>query len=121
MFSAEILVTYIFGMVKTLLKFNNVNGTPGNYISFKPYDNTTILKGDGANILRVTNSSYLRIEGFEIYGEVNNIPLSTALDLQFLWDSLGTVVYRVPPGTSDSEIENMSFSILGSVSKTIIY
>jgi hypothetical protein len=78
------------------LRFNNLNGTPGNYITLKPYDNTTLLKGDGGNILRIQNSSYLRIEGFNIKGEVNNLPLSVANALQFVY-ILNTAVNLLDP------------------------
>ena len=99
-------------------RVNGLHGAPGQYITFKPYDGNTILKGDGANIVRFTNCSYIRFEGFEIQGEVDNIPLSTALALQFLFiDDMGNVVYRVPPGTTDAEIESMTFSVLGSVTR----
>ena len=101
------------------IRINNLNGAPGQYISLKAYDHNTVLKGDGANILRITNSSYLRIEGFEIYGEVDNIPLSTALALQFLYreeDSTNSQ-YRVPPGTPASQVENMTFPVLNNVSR----
>jgi hypothetical protein len=67
------------------IRINNLNGSAGNYITFKPYNNSTILKGDGGNIFRVQNSSYLRIEGFNIEGEVNNLPLSVANSLQFVY------------------------------------
>lgn len=97
------------------IRINDLNGSPGAYITFFAYDSTTVLKGDGANILRVSNSSYLTLQGFEVYGEVEEIPYSTALALQFLWDSSGTVVYRVPPGTADTTIANMTFPVLGSV------
>ena len=101
------------------VRINNLNGASGQYITLKAYDNNTVLKGDGANILRITNSSYLRIEGFEIYGEVENIPLSTALALQFLYreDGSTNTQYRVQPGTSASQVENMTFPALNNVSR----
>ncbi len=114
------------------IKLNNLQGLENNYITFKPYDNTTVLKGDGANIFRVTNCAYLRIEGFEIYGEVEHIPLSTAEGLQtdglqFLYLSPNTVdqqhptldevLLRVEVGTSVSTIENTTYPVLGSVKR----
>jgi hypothetical protein len=66
-------------------RISNMNGTAGNYITFKPYNSSTILKGDGGNIFRVQNASYIKIEGFKIEGEVNNIPLSVANALQFVY------------------------------------
>ncbi len=67
------------------IKINDLNGTSTGYITIKAFDNNTILKGDGDNILRIINSSYLRIEDFNIEGEVPNIPLSTANALQFVY------------------------------------
>ena len=67
------------------IRINNLHGTPNNYITIKAYDNNTLLKGDGGNIFRVMNSSYLRIEGFNIEGEVDNMPLSVANALQFVY------------------------------------
>jgi hypothetical protein len=74
-----------FWHAENTIRINNLNGNIGNYITFKPYDNSTILKGDGGNIFRVQNSSYLRFEGFNIEGEVNNLPLSVANLLQFVY------------------------------------
>ena len=97
------------------IRISGVNGQANKYITFKPYDTTTVLKGDGANILRITNSSYLRFEGLEIFGEVNHIPLSSAEGLktdgmQFLYLADNTadvkhptkseVLYRIPVGTT---------------------
>lgn len=101
------------------IKINELNGLPDAYITFKPYDNSTVLRGDGANIFRITNSSYLQIVGFEIEGEVNNISIETALALQFLYRNEGEEesLYRVDPGTSPEEIEGMTFPILDAVSR----
>lgn len=67
------------------LRFNNLNGAPNNYITLKAYDNSTLIKGDGGNLIRIQNSSYLKIEGFNIEGEVNNLPLTVANSLQFVY------------------------------------
>ncbi|MDB9720633.1 cellulase family glycosylhydrolase [Winogradskyella sp.] len=67
------------------IRINNMNGALGHYITIKPFNSDTKLKGDGANIFRVTNSSFLIIEDFEIEGEVEQIPLSTANALQFVY------------------------------------
>lgn len=67
------------------IRINQLHGTAGNYITLKAYDNTTLLKGDGGNIFRVQNSSYLKIEGFNIQGEVDNLPLALANALQFVY------------------------------------
>lgn len=74
------------------IRINNLHGTPNAYITIKAHNAATLLKGDGANIFRVQNSSFLRIEGFNIQGEVSNIPLATANALQFVYikaDSVG--------------------------------
>ena len=65
------------------LYFNNFKGEAGKYITIRPYDSTTVLNGNGANILRVANSEYLIIKDLRIEGEVPNIPLSLANELQF--------------------------------------
>ena len=83
------------------IRINDLNGAPNNYITFKAYDDNTILKGDGANIFRVTNSSYLKISGFEIEGEVESIPLSTALNLQFVYIDGNTVVDENDPTAAE--------------------
>jgi hypothetical protein len=100
------------------IKINGLNGSAaGGYITFKSYDSNTILKGDGANILRVQNCSYLRFENLGIKGEVGNIPLSTAKALQFVYKDGGAAQYQVTPGTTDEEIELTTFPVLGSVSR----
>ena len=68
------------------IRIANLHGSAaGGYITLRAYDTTTKLRGDGANIFRIQNCSYLRIEGFEIEGQVNSIPLSTANALQFAY------------------------------------
>lgn len=101
------------------VRINNLNGLPNQYITIKPYNNgSVILKGDAANIFRMTNASYVRIEGLEIYGEVENISLDTALAYQFLYkDQNGNLQYRVPPGTSDATIATMTFPILNNIQR----
>jgi hypothetical protein len=80
---------------------NNLHGSAaGGYITIKPYDNTTLLKGDGGNIFRVQNSSYLKIEGFNIQGEVDNLPLSVANALQFVY-ILNTASSLTDPAPAD--------------------
>lgn len=83
------------------IRINSLNGSLSNYITIMPYDNTTILRGDGANIFRVTNSSFLRIEGFEIHGEVDNIPLATANALQFVYIDGNTAVNPLAPTSAE--------------------
>lgn len=67
------------------IRISNLHGNASGYITIKAYDTNTLLKGDGGNIFRIQNCSYLRIENLHILGEVNNIPLSTANALQFVY------------------------------------
>jgi len=114
------------------IRINGLNGSPNKYITFKPYDANTVLKGDGANIVRITNSSYLRIEGFEIYGEGDHIPLSSAEGLitdgmQFLYldantvdekhPTLNEVKFRVTVGTTIAQIAAATYPIIGSITR----
>ncbi|RMB64148.1 T9SS C-terminal target domain-containing protein [Dokdonia sinensis] len=117
-YSGDINDPHIWHQENTI-RINNLNGTPDNYISIKGYEGNTRIKGDGANLFRVTNSSYLNIEDFELRGEVPNIPLSTALALQFLYRESGSTntLYRVQPGTTDEDVENMTFPVLNNVSR----
>ncbi|MFK8102152.1 MAG: T9SS type A sorting domain-containing protein [Saprospiraceae bacterium] len=74
------------------IRISGLDGNASNYITIRPYDSNTILKGDGGNIFRVQNCSYLRIEGFEIQGEVDSIPIAVANALQFVYiDTAATV------------------------------
>lgn len=116
-FSGNIQDPFIWKKENTI-RINNLHGKPGQYISLKPYDQHTVLKGDGANIFRMVNASYVRIEGFEMEGEVEKIPLSTALALQFVYKSNnGSIQYRVPPGTLDSVVERMTLPALSNISR----
>ena len=71
------------------ISVSGLHGTSSAYITITAYqgfpDRPTVIRGDGANIFRVRNCSFLRIVGLEIEGEVNNIPLSTAKALQFVY------------------------------------
>ncbi|MDY7396810.1 hypothetical protein UMM65_16295 [Aureibaculum sp. 2210JD6-5] len=123
LFSGNINDQHIWHQENTI-RINNLNGSKHKYITIKSYDDNTVLKGDGANILRTTNSSYIRIEGLEIYGEVEKIPLSTALELQFLFRKDGSTnsEYRVPKGTTTAQVEQLystegSLPELGKVSR----
>ncbi|HHG84210.1 MAG TPA: T9SS type A sorting domain-containing protein, partial [Bacteroidetes bacterium] len=114
------------------IKLNNLNGAPNQNITIKPFDTTTVLKGDGANIFRITNCSYLNIKGFEISGEVNQIPVSTAEGLltdglQFLYlaantvdkhnPTLNEVLFRVAVGTTIQQVDTTGFPIIGTVTR----
>ena len=106
-YSNDINDPHIWNKENTV-RINNLNGTSANYITLKAFDENTILKGDGANIFRMTNSSYIKIEDFEVSGEVQNIPLSTALALQFVYreENSTNSLYRVPEGSTVEDVEN---------------
>ena len=67
------------------IKISGLDGNSNAYITLKAYDQNTKILGDGANIIRLTNCSYLRIEGLNLEGEVDRIPMSTAHALQFVY------------------------------------
>jgi len=116
-FTENIDDPYIWTQENTI-RINNLHGAADQYITIKPYDENTLLRGSGGNIFRLFNCSYLRIEGFEIYGEVENIPLSTAEALQFIYKDVdGIVRYRVEPGTPPEEVENMTFPVLENIKR----
>jgi hypothetical protein len=85
------------------IRINQLHGTASNYITIKAYDNTTLLKGDGGNIFRVQNSSYLKIEGFNIQGEVDNLPLSVANALQFVYIKANATANVLDPTSAEIE------------------
>ena len=83
------------------ISINGLNGDANNYITFRSYDSSTIIKGDGANIIRVQNSSYLKFDGLNIQGEVDNILLSTALALQFVYIDADNVANQYDPTAAE--------------------
>jgi hypothetical protein len=102
------------------ITISNLDGSADAYTVIRPYqDDEVILRGDGIYIFHVRNCSYLRVEGFEIEGEVNNIPLDTALAYQFAYRYLGTdeILYRVIPGTPAEEVEEMTFPVLEGIER----
>lgn len=97
---------------------NNIDGLVDKYIIFKAYDVNTRVRGDGGNLMRIQNSSYIIVEGFEMIGQVESIPLSTSLALQFVYkEANGAVKYRVPPGTPIDQIENLTLPVLQDVTR----
>jgi hypothetical protein len=57
-------------------KISGRDGSATQYIVVMPYPNEkVILKGDCQFIVQVQSSSYVKVEGFEIYGETENIVL----------------------------------------------
>ena len=106
------------------IRINGLNGSPGNYYTIKAYDENTILKGDGANIFRVTNSSYLKIMDFKIQGEVDNILNTTAEALQFVYIDANTVVDEFDPTAAEIRYRDqdcVSNCVAGQVLETEIY
>ncbi len=110
------------------IRISNLNGSNGNYITIKGYDNNTVIKGDGANIIRVTNSSYLKFENLTIEGEVDRIPLSEANALQFVYvlgsgitnPSASDIHYRNQDETNDNDNiveETDTYTSLGDISR----
>ncbi len=95
---------------------NEKNGTINSNIVVRRYKNDrVILKGDGLSIVLIKNSSYIKFEGFEIIGEVDNISLDTAFQYQFLYRDLnGMDKYRVPPFTPANIVDTMKLPVLGS-------
>ncbi len=114
------------------LQISNLHGSYNQYITIKAYDTNTVIKGDGANLFRMLNCSYIRIEGLELEGEVNHIQLSWAEGLitdgmQFLYldpntvdpkhPSLNEVLFRVTVGTTIQQIANTTYPIIGPVTR----
>lgn len=79
------------------IRINGLHGKKDAYITIRPHNSQTILRGDGANIFRVMNSSCLRIKNFIIEGEVKNIPLSVAEALNFVYTDKDEVVNEHNP------------------------
>lgn len=102
---------------------NNIHGTASAYITIKPYSNQTVIfKGDGDFIIKIRNSTYINIEGLEVWGEVSNISLDSAKKYQFIYkDSGGNIQYRVPPGTSDATIATMTFPVISNITNPSLY
>jgi hypothetical protein len=101
--------------IEQTVRINNLHGAPGQWITIKPYDQQPVrFKGDGDFIFQVRNSSYLVIEDLEIIGEVDQIPLDSAVAYQFAYrlPNDPTTYYRVPPGTPPAVVATMTFTPL---------
>lgn len=102
------------------IRIHNLHGTPDAYITITSYDKDSqmaVIRGDGGNLMRITDSSFLRIEYLELYGQVEHIPLATAKALQFVYkDENGEIQYRVDPQFSDDDeqIASLTLPVLGS-------
>lgn len=70
--------------VEGTVSINNIDRTPSSYIIVKPYNNKKIsIRSDCDMIYQIRSSSHLRISGFEIVEELENITYSDALYHQF--------------------------------------
>jgi hypothetical protein len=92
--------------VEATIQLSNLNGTKDKYIVIRPLPgHKVLLKGDSEFIFKIRTSSYVRIEGFEIEGEVDRIPLATAIKYQFAYkDAGGNIKYRVPEGSTPAQV-----------------
>ncbi|MEN9609276.1 MAG: hypothetical protein RLZZ628_90 [Bacteroidota bacterium] len=100
------------------VKINNKIATSNNYLVIRPYKNDLVkIKGDGDYIFQIRNSTYIRVEGFEIEGEVNQIPIDSALKYQFVYhdNNLNKDTFRVRFGTPASQVEKMTFPTLNNI------
>ncbi|MGC6414640.1 MAG: choice-of-anchor Q domain-containing protein, partial [Bacteroidia bacterium] len=108
----------------TTVLIDDIHGTKDNYYTIKPYNEGGVtLKNDGLAAILVKNSSYIKIEGFNIIGELDNIPLETALHQQFLYKDLDTneFKYRIPPNTPTLEVEGMTLPVLDNIDRPTIF
>ena len=99
------------------LVLSDVHGTEGAWITVTSHDENTVLKGDGGNIVRINESSYVRLKNLEVYGEAERIPLETAKAVQFAYKDAkdgDAIKYRVDPSLSPKEIDALTLEKLGS-------
>ena len=100
---------------ETTVKISNLEGSNSQWFTFKPYqDEKPIFKGNGRQIFQVRTSSHVRIEGFEVFGEVDNIPVDSALWWQFAYRLDGTTetLWREDRTRPISEIETETYPVL---------
>jgi len=73
--------------------FLNVQGSPGNYITFMPYqDEEVILEFDDNYGIYITNTSYIKITGFTVKG-VADLIIQTEAENAWGW-------YKIPDDTT---------------------
>lgn len=98
---------------------DKLNNTNTKYLVIRPYQEDFVkLKGDGSFIIQIVNSSYIHIEGLELEGETENITLSFAEQHQFTYkDADENILQRVPPNSTDEEIENMTLPVLTNITR----
>eukprot|EP00957_Ditylum_brightwellii_P012734 962634-Ditylum_brightwellii.AAC.1 len=78
---------------------------------------TTVLRGDGQNILRLHGCEYVDILGLNVYGEVEKISINTAKKLQFAYRDLRdgedptVTLFRIDKSYKKyTDIENLNLS-----------
>ncbi|QUE53154.1 right-handed parallel beta-helix repeat-containing protein [Luteolibacter ambystomatis] len=88
------------------VRVNNLNGTAAAWITIRAQTpGTVLMQGDGDAIFQLRNSSYVRVSGLTIEGEVDRIPVVLAKQYQFAYkDADGVVRYRVDPSLTDEQI-----------------
>lgn len=109
--------TKLYYNSESTVKISNLTGSNNQWFTFKPYQNEQpVFKGNGRQIFQVRTSSYVRVEGFEIYGEVENIPVDTAQWWQFAYRLTGTTetLWREDRDRPISEIETETYPILSN-------
>jgi parallel beta-helix repeat protein len=91
-------------------RVSGMNGSPTQYIVIMPYNNEQpVLKGDGDFIFQITGCSYIKVQGFEVYGETENMTLPLALQYQFAFRRTTNIgannvhENRVPVGTTTDQ------------------
>lgn len=92
------------------LKITGVNGTADAPITIAAAPGADVhIAYDGANGIRITNSSYVRIEGFDVGGPNQQITLQQALDYQWAYKLPNdpTVYYRDPSATLAQSIASL--------------
>ena len=97
------------------LRISDLHGTADAWINITSHDpKTTVLRGDGGNIIRVQKSSYIRFTRLNVHGEVDRIPTATAKALQFVYkDDAGAVQYRVDTSLTDEQIGELQLPKIG--------
>lgn len=78
------------------VRLNNIDGNPNAWITIKPYNNESVVfEGDADVTFNIRNCSYLKIQGFEIKGIVDKIPLDLSWKYwgTYRYDNAGTWIY----------------------------
>ncbi len=92
------------------LLINGLSGEPDKYIIITSYkgfpDRPAIIKGDGANIVRIRNCSYLKLIDLNIKGEVERIPYSVAKALQFIYIIVDENLVGTPTDPAPEDIRH---------------